>query len=325
MSGAACGEILFGTGFMKILECVPNFSEGCDQQKLAAIAAVFDRFPEVDLVNYSGDADHNRSVFTFLGKPQDVLGAALAVAGKALELIDMCGQTGVHPRLGAVDVVPFIPLGQAHMQDAIDTAHLFGRKLNEQFGVPVYFYGQAALLHGRKELADIRRGGYEGLTHKMTHPDGLPDVGKPAFDPCHGATAVGAREPLVAYNINLKSSDLKVAQAIASQIREKNGGLKYVRAIGLMLKSRKVAQVSMNLTNTRETPLKVVYEEVEKRAAEHGVEILESELIGLAPKYAFTGTTPVKLKLPDFEDNRLLETHFNRFAHTRVSHDSGRG
>ena len=155
---------------MKILECVPNFSEGCDQEKLDAVALVLKNFPNVDLVNYSGDADHNRSVFTFLGNPHDVLEAALAAAGKALELIDMCRQNGVHPRLGAVDVVPFIPLGQAQMRDAIDAAHLFGRKFNERFGVPVYFYGQAALSAGRKELADIRRGGYEGLTRKMAHP-----------------------------------------------------------------------------------------------------------------------------------------------------------
>jgi glutamate formiminotransferase len=305
---------------MKILECVPNFSEGCDPDKMDAIACVFQQFPEVDLVNYSGDADHNRSVFTFLGKPKDVMAAALAAAGKALELIDMRGQTGVHPRLGAVDVVPFIPLGQAQMQDAIGAAHLFGRKLYVLYGVPVYYYGHAALSAGRKELADIRRGGYEGLTRKMTHPEGLPDVGHPAFDPRHGATAVGAREPLVAFNINLKSSDLKLAQRIASQIREKNGGLAHVRAIGLMLKSRQLVQVSMNLTNTRETPLKTVYEEVTKQAARLGVDILESELIGLAPKYAFAGTTPSKLKLGDFDDNRLLETHFNRFIRTKSGH-----
>ncbi len=310
---------------MKILECVPNFSEGCDEKKLDAIANVFKQFPDVDLVNYSGDSDHNRSVFTFLGKPHDVLEAALAAAGKALSLIDMREQSGVHPRLGAVDVVPFIPLGQAQMPDAIEAAHLFGQKLHQRFGVPVYFYGQAALAHGRRELADIRRGGYEGLTRKMSHPEGRPDVGNPVFDPRFGATAAGAREPLVAYNINLKSSDLKAAQSIASEIREKNGGLKFVRAIGLMLKSRNVAQVSMNLTNTRETPLKVVYDEVGRRAAEHGVEILESELIGLAPRYAFAGTTPAKLKLPDFDDNRLLETHFNRFAHARAAHDAARG
>ncbi len=303
---------------MKIIECVPNFSEGRDQKKLDAIARVFEKFPDVDLVNYSGDADHNRSVFTFLGQPAHVLEAALAVAGKALDLIDMRTQDGVHPRLGAVDVVPFIPLGQACMQDAVETAHLFGRKLYENFGVPVYFYGQAALFHRRRELADIRRGGYEGLTRKMMHPDGVPDVGEPAFNPHSGSTAVGAREPLVAYNINLKSHDLKLAQEIASHIREKNGGIKHVRAIGLILKSRNVAQVSMNLVNCRETPLKMIYEQVERLAAQKSVDILESELIGLAPKCAFAGTTPEKLKLPDFDENRLLETHFQRLAHARA-------
>lgn len=302
---------------MKILECVPNFSEGCDKKKMDAIARVFEKFPDVDLVNYSGDADHNRSVFTFLGKPHNVLEAALAASGKALNLIDMRAQSGVHPRLGAVDVVPFIPLGRACMQDAVETAHFFGRKLYEMFGVPVYFYGQAALSQGRRELSDIRRGGYEGLTRKMTHPEGLPDVGNPVFDPRHGATAVGAREPLVAYNINLKSHDLKLAQEIASQIREKNGGIRHVRSIGLILKSRNVAQVSMNLTNCRETPLKMIYDQVEKLAAQQGVDILESELIGLAPKCAFTGTTPEKLKLPAFDKTRLLETHFDRFARAR--------
>lgn len=306
---------------MKIIECVPNFSEGCDLKKLDAIAKVFEHFPDVDLVNYSGDGDHNRSVFTFLGKPDDVLEAALAAAGKALELIDMRRQSGVHPRLGAVDVVPFIPLGQAQMKDAVEAAHLFGRKLYERFQVPVYFYGQAALSRGRKELADIRRGGYEGLTRKMTHPEGFPDVGAPVFNAQHGASVVGAREPLVAYNINLKSHDLKLAKEIASQIREKNGGIKHVRALGVMLKSRNVAQVSMNLVNCRETPLKMIYDQVEKLAAGQGIDILESELIGLAPKYAFAGTTPAKLNLPDFDENRLLETHFQRFAHDR----SGRG
>jgi glutamate formiminotransferase len=305
---------------MKILECVPNFSEGGDSKTLTAIAEVFEEFPDVDLVDYSGDIDHNRSVFTFLGKPKDVVEAAFAAAGRALELIDMRRQSGVHPRLGAVDVVPFIPLGQARMTDAVEAAHLFGRRLFEAFGVPVYFYGQAARSHKRKELADIRRGGYEGLTRKMTHPEGLPDVGEPSFNPRHGATAVGAREPLVAFNVNLKSSDLKLAQHIASQIREKNGGLKFVRAIGLMLKSRNVVQVSMNLTNTRETPLKTVYDEIARLAAGQGVEVLESELIGLAPKYAFAGTTPTRLKLLNFGDDRLLETHYNRYLRSRSGH-----
>lgn len=299
---------------MIILECVPNFSEGCDQKKLDAIADVFKKFPGVDLVNYSGDADHNRSVFTFLGKSQDVIEASLAAAGRALSLIDMRRQSGEHPRLGAVDVVPFIPLGRTRMSDAVAAAHFFGRRFYDQFRVPVYFYGQAALSHRRKELADVRRGGYEGLTRKMTHPEGKPDVGEPLFDPRHGATAVGAREPLVAYNINLNTDDLSLARKIASHIREKNGGLKHVRAIGVMLKSRNLAQVSMNLTNCKETPLEVVYRRVETFAAEHDTEILESELIGLAPQCAFAGTKPQKLKLVNFTENRILEKHLKAFT-----------
>lgn len=299
---------------MKIIECVPNFSEGCDPDKIESIARVLKSFPDVHFIDYGGDCDHNRSVFTFLGKPEDVLEAALAASGKALELIDMRSQAGVHPRLGAVDVVPFIPLGKTKMADAVDIAHLFGRKLYERFCVPVYYYGEAALVPERRELAHVRHGGYEALKEKMKNPDDLPDVGNPEFNPRSGATAVGAREPLVAYNINLSCSDLRLAQKIASLIREKNGGLKHVRAIGVVLKSRNLAQVSMNLTNCKETPLKMIYEKVEKLAAERGVEILESELIGLAPKCAFTGTKPQKLKLVNFDEGRLLEKHLKDFS-----------
>ncbi len=297
-----------------MIECVPNFSEGCDLNKIESIARLLKTFPHIRLIDYSGDSDHNRSVFTFLGKPEDVLEAALAAAGHALELIDMQRQTGVHPRLGAVDVVPFIPLGKTKMQGAIDLAHCFGKHLYERFGVPVYFYGHAALVPERRELAVVRRGGYEALAQKMFNPADAPDVGKPDFNPRAGATAVGARDPLVAYNINLDCDDLRLAQKIASLIREKNGGLKHVRAIGVILKSRNLAQVSMNLTNCKETPLKMIYEQVEKLAAERGIDILESELIGLAPKCAFAGIKPEKLKLVNFDKGRLLETHLKDFA-----------
>jgi glutamate formiminotransferase len=299
---------------MKIIECVPNFSEGCDLNKIAAIARVFESVSGVRLVDFSGDIDHNRSVFTFLGKPEDVLEAALAVSGKALELIDMRQQHGVHPRLGVVDVVPFIPLAKAKMKDAVDLAHIFGQQLYERFGVPVYFYGSAALIPGRNELAAVRHGGYEALEKKIINSGDAPDVGKPKFNARAGATVVGAREPLVAYNINLISDDLRLAQNIASQIREKGGGLKHVRAIGVILKSRGIAQVSINLTNCKETPLKAIYDMVNTLATGRGVEILESELIGLVPKCAFAGATSKYLKLKDFDKQRLLETHLKAFS-----------
>jgi glutamate formiminotransferase len=292
---------------MKIIECVPNFSEGCNRRKLEAIAAVFASFPGVRLVDFSGDKDHNRSVYTFLGKPDDVLEAALAAAGRALELIDMRNQTGVHPRLGAIDVVPFIPLGTAKMKDAVDIAHRFGKEFSSRFGVPVYYYAEAALHPERGELSNIRRGGYAALEKKMIQPEGLPDEGVAEFNARAGATVVGARQPLVAFNINLASDDLRLAQKIAEQIREKSDGLPGVRAIGVILKSKGVAQVSINLVDCKKTPLKTIYFRVNELAADRGVEILESELIGLAPKAAFAGTTPQKLKLKDFDKQRLLE------------------
>ncbi len=299
---------------MKIVECVPNFSEGRDQNKIKAIAESLQSFPAVQLLDYSADTDHNRSVFTFLGEAQDILQAALAAAEKALDLIDMRKQEGVHPRLGAVDVVPFIPFQDATMEDAIRLARLFGRKINQRYGIPVYFYSKAALKPDRIALANIRRGGYESLPEKMTNPSNAPDLGGPQFDARWGATVVGARRPLVAYNINLQSGDLKLAQKLASQIREKNGGLKNVQAIGVHLKSRNLVQVSMNLTDCDTTPIKTVYELVETLAGKQDIEILESELIGLAPQSAFAGTTPERLKLKNFDAGRLLEMHLRQFA-----------
>jgi len=299
---------------MSIIECVPNFSEGRDLNKVAAIASILESFSGVRLVDFSGDTDHNRSVFTILGKPKDIFDATLAAAGKAIELIDMRAQMGVHPRLGAVDVVPFVPLLDAGMEEAVRLAYSFGRQFFKKFGVPVYFYGEAAIIPGRKVLANVRRGGYEALPDKMADPLESPDIGGRQFDTRTGATAVGARAPLVAYNINLNSSDLIAAKKIASCIREKNGGLKHLQAIGVDLKSRGLVQVSMNLTNCRETPLKMVYDQVKSLADDHGIEILESELIGLAPQCAFAGTTPEALKMTGFGYKRLLEAHLSEFT-----------
>jgi glutamate formiminotransferase len=200
------------------------------------------------------------------------------------------------------------------MKDAVEVAHAFGMQLNKHFGVPVYFYGYAARSGQCVELPDVRRGGYEGLADKMAHAEGFPDVGEAVFNARAGATAVGARDLLVAYNINLTCDDLLLARHIASRIREKHGGLKHVRAIGIILKGRGIAQVSINLTNCKETPFKTVFDRVNALAAEGGAQILESELIGLAPKCAFAGTTPQYLKLKDFDEHRLLETHLKHLS-----------
>ena len=295
---------------MKIIECVPNISEGWSKKKVLEIAGALNAFPGVKLLDICMDRDHHRGVLTFIGPPDAMQEAALAVCGRALESIDMREHTGAHPRIGAVDVVPFVPLGEATMRDAVRVAHGFGRAYGERNRLPVYFYGEAARVPWKRELSDIRRGGYEALRERMSDPRWMPDAGPAVFHERSGATAVGARIPLIAFNINLKSGDLALAQNIARTIRQSGGGLPFVKALGIPLKSRKLAQVSMNLTDYRVTSVRTVFERVREVAARHGIEILESELIGLIPQAALAGTTPGDLKLRGFSDTKILETHF---------------
>jgi glutamate formiminotransferase len=294
---------------MKILECVPNFSEGQDRKKIDAIAAALQDVSGVRLLDICTDADHNRTVFTFIGSPEDIERGAMAACGKALEIIDMREQQGVHPRIGAADVVPFIPLKNAVMADAVETAHRFGRAFAEQNGLPVYFYGEAALVEERRELPHIRKGGYEALERRMKDPKWAPDAGSHVLNERSGATAVGARDFLVAYNVNLASSDLEVARKIAGMVRFSSGGMKHVKAIGVPLKSKGIVQVSMNLTNFRETSVREVFDRVKAEAASHGVKVLESELIGLIPEEALQDVTPQYLMLRDFSEDRIIEKH----------------
>ena len=219
------------------------------------------------LLDICTDADHNRTVFTFIGAPEDIERGAAAACDRALEVIDMREQQGVHPRIGAVDVVPFIPLKNAAMADAVETGRRFGRAFAERNGLPVYFYGEAALIEERRELPNIRKGGYEALRKRMEDPRWIPDAGPHVINERSGATAVGARDFLVAYNINLASSDLEAARKIAETIRFSSGGMKHVKAIGVSLKSRGIVQVSMNLTNFRETPVKAVFDRVKAEAS----------------------------------------------------------
>jgi glutamate formiminotransferase / 5-formyltetrahydrofolate cyclo-ligase len=298
-----------GMSEMKIIECVPNFSEGKDENKINEIAAAVKAVEGVRLLDVCIDGDHNRSVLTFIGSPGAVEKGASAACVRALTLIDMTSQAGVHPRIGAVDVVPFIPLKNAVMEDAVETAHRFGRAFAERNGLPVYFYGEAALVEDRRELPALRRGGYEGLKHRVEEPYWTPDAGPHVFNSKSGATAVGAREPLVAFNINLNSDDLDAAKRIAAVIRHSGGGLQHVRAIGVPLMSRRVVQVSMNLTNYKITPPRVVFDRVKELAGEEGIAILCSELIGLIPEGALEGVSPEYLKLADFSEDRVLEKH----------------
>jgi glutamate formiminotransferase / 5-formyltetrahydrofolate cyclo-ligase len=290
---------------MKILECVPNFSEGRDPEKIAVIVGEIRKSPGVKLLDHSSDPDHNRTVVTFLGGPEAVEQAALSACLKAMEVIDMRAHKGGHPRIGAVDVVPFVPVRGVEMSEAVEIARRFGRDLGAAGQLPVYFYGEAAAEPKRKKLADIRRGEYEGLPEKLKTPGWEPDAGSRTFNARAGATVTGARFPLIAFNVNLRSQDLNLAR----EIRESSGGLSKVQALGVELKDKKRVQVSMNLNNYRETSIPDVVEFIRRSLADTQVEIEETELVGLLPLDALEDVVRRYLKLPDFHSSQIIETH----------------
>lgn len=294
---------------MKIIECVPNISEGRDKKKIDRIVASLTEVEGVKLLDVCIDPDHNRTVLTFIGRPEDVERGAAAVCDRALDLIDMRQHSGVHPRIGAVDVVPFVPLKGASMKNAVDAAHRFGRAFGERNEIPVYFYGEAALDPQRRALPNVRKGEYEALRTHFEDPRWIPDAGPARFNPRGGAAAVGAREPLIAFNINLATHDIHAAKEIASSIRESGGGLPYVRAMGVALKSRDIVQVSMNLTNYKVTSLKKVFDTVKEKATGNGIHIVESELVGLLPEEALENVSAEYLQLTKFCAECIIETH----------------
>jgi glutamate formiminotransferase len=291
---------------MKILECVPNISEGRDLDKIAAIVEEIRKHPEVRLLDVSSDRDHNRSVVSFLGEPREVKEAALSFALKAVELIDMKSHRGGHPRLGAVDVVPFVPIQGVEMKEAVEVARSFGKELGEK-GISVYFYEEAATSPGRRELPRIRKGEYEGLKEKLMDPGWKPDEGPLAFNPRSGATVVGARFPLVAYNVNLKTGDLGLAKEISRKVRFKDGGFPGVRAMGVNLEDRGIVQVSTNLTNYQVTNIPTVYEFIKKEAGKKGVEVEESEIVGLVPLTVLEGIVRHYIKCGRFSIRQVIE------------------
>jgi len=294
---------------MALIECVPNFSEGCDATRLDAIVAAMER-PGVYLLDRSMDGDHNRSVVTLAGEPEPLLEAVLAGIGKAAELIDLNRHRGVHPRIGATDVVPFIPISGATMDDCIRLAHELGRRVWERYRIPVYFYEAAAKEADRARLEQVRRGQFELLRSEIaTVPARRPDIGEPRCHPTAGAIAIGARGYLVAYNIFLDTSDLEAAKKIASVIRSSSGGFPAVKAMGLLVGGR--AQVSMNLTDTDTTSMATVFEAVQREADRLGIVVHSSELIGLVPRRALEEAAGALLRIANFTPAMVLE---NRLA-----------
>ena len=297
---------------MRLLECVPNVSEGRDQDKIAAMAEEVKGCRGVKLLDVSSDRDHHRSVFTFVGEPSNIKEAALALALKAVELIDMREHLGAHPRLGAVDVVPFVPIQGVEMEEAVQLSREFGKELGRK-GIPVFFYEEAATCPERKDLPSIRKGEYEGLKDKLNGPGWRPDEGPHCFNPQSGATVVGARFPLVAYNVNLKTGDLGVAREIAKRIRFKDGGFPHVRAMGVDLKGKGMVQVSMNLTDYRVSNIPKVFEFIREEALKSGVEIGESEIVGLIPLNVLEGIVQHYLKYPEFSIRQVIEQRILEF------------
>ena len=291
----------------RIVECVPNFSEGRDPEVVKAIAAEVSG-AGCKILDLSSDESHNRTVLTFAGTPERVEEAAFRAAKKALELIDMEKHSGEHPRIGATDVIPFVPISGVTMDDCVAMANRVGARIGNELGVPVYLYGKAATRPDRVRLPDIRRGEYEGLKAAIREdPDRRPDYGPAALHPRGGATAVGARPPLIAYNINLDTDDVKAARAIARMIRESSGGLPHVQAKGVYIESLKLAQVTMNLLDYKATPLSMVFRKVEEAALARGISIHSSEIIGLIPLDALLYVAIDRLKAGSFSKRQILD------------------
>lgn len=291
---------------MAIIECIPNISEGRRQDVLDACASAV-RAAGVSLLDVKPDPVHHRTVYTYAGDPDHVRAATLALFDTALTHIDLRQHQGEHPRMGAVDVVPFVPIEGATMADCVALAKDVAAIVADRHGLPIFLYEEAATRPTRRNLEDIRRGEFEGLGTKMTDPAWAPDYGPATPHVSAGATVVGARMPLIAYNINLATDRLDVAKAIASAVRHSSGGLRYVKAMGLALEDRGIVQVSMNLTNFEKTPVFRVFEMVKREAARYGVHVLESEIVGLIPAAALTQSAAWYLQVSDFKADQVLE------------------
>jgi glutamate formiminotransferase len=293
---------------MAVIECVPNVSEGRRPEVIAALADALRAVPGLRVLGVQSDASHNRSVFTLAGDGPALAAGVPKLFEAALAAIDLRAHSGEHPRMGAVDVVPFIPIEGVTMAECVTLAKTVAADVAARFSVPMFLYEEASTNSARKNLEDIRRGEFEGLAAKLAQPGWAPDYGPASPHPSAGATAIGARMPLIAYNINLATNRLDVAKKIAAAIRMSSGGLRYVKAMGIPLEDRGIVQVSINLTNYEKTPMFRVFDLVRREAARYGVQVLESEIVGFVPSAALTQTAEYFLQLEGFSADQVLET-----------------
>ena len=291
---------------MRALMCIPNISEGIRLDVVEQVVEAIRTVAGIRLLKVSSDADHNRTVLSYLGAPDAVLEATRHMAQRAFELIDMSQHSGSHPRLGAVDVVPFVPVRGVNMDEAVEISRAFGHFVGEM-GIPVYYYERSATCPGRQSLPAIRKGEYEGLAEKLADPEGQPDEGPAVFSPRSGAVVTGARFPLVAFNVNLCTTDLSLAKRIARAVRHISGGYRYVRAMGVELGDKGLVQVSMNVTNYEKTPLPRILETVRAEAARYGVNVAGTELIGAVPLGVLEQVTRHYLQSHDLESGQIVE------------------
>lgn len=293
----------------KVMECVPNFSEGRDLQKVEQIVNAFRAKPGVKLLDYSTDTDHNRCVVTVLGEPETLKSAVIEAVGTAQQLIDMNHHEGAHPRIGCADVIPFIPVKGCTIQDADEIARATAQAIAERFAQPVYLYEKSACAAYRAEISAIRKGQFEGLSEKMKDARWKPDFGPEKPHPTGGATAVGARMPLVCFNINLDTPNVEVARKISQRVRSINGGYHYVKAMGISLDEHDFAQVTMNLTDYTQSALYSVFEAVKMEARRYGARVMGSEIVGIVPMQALIDCAQYYLQIDEFSMDQVLETH----------------
>ena len=292
----------------RIVECIPNFSEGRRAEVIDQIVAAIKSIPGAVLLDRESDPNHNRSVVTFVAAPEGVVDAAIAAAKKAAELIDLNKHTGEHPRMGSTDVIPFVPISGVTMDECVGLARICGERMSSELEIPVYLYEKAATRPERENLAAVRKGQFEGIRDDIANNEARrPDFGEPRVHPTAGITAVGARPPLIAYNVNLGTSDIEIANRIARAVRHQSGGLRYVKALGFELKDRGIVQVSMNMVNYEGTPLFRAFEMIKREAERYGVSIVGSEIVGLVPQRALNSVADFYLQLEKFSEEQILE------------------